>query len=271
MDLGLAGKVAIVTGGTANIGRATVLALAAEGAKVVIAGRDAAAGERIVEQARELGAAEAVFVAAEMTDSASPAKILAAAEALGPVLVLVNNVGGNVGSGLFIDSDPETWLPDIDLNFGTTLRMTHAVLPGMRVRGGGRIVNVGSTAGLVGDYMLPVYSAAKAAVHGFTKVLAKEVGEHGITVNCVAPYGTMSEDPAAFSSGSRWNPETGFLARAFRSEDPSVLSKRARRGVLARSLARPEEVAAAILYLASDQAAGFVTGQVLQVEGGTLL
>lgn len=270
MDLGLAGKVVIVTGATANIGRSTALAFAAEGAKVVIVGRDAAAGGRIVELARELGAAEAVFVAADMTDRGSPSRVLAAAEALGPVLVLVNNVGGNVGSGLFIDSDPDTWLPDIDLNFGTTLRMTHAVLPGMRERQAGRIVNIGSTAGLVGDYMLPVYSAAKAAVHGFTKVLAKEVGEHGITVNCVAPYGTMSDDPAAFSAGSRWNPETGFLTK-FRTTDPEVTAKRSRRGVMARSLAKPEEVAAAVLYLASQQAAGFVTGQIMQVEGGTLL
>jgi NAD(P)-dependent dehydrogenase (short-subunit alcohol dehydrogenase family) len=271
MDLGLAGKVVIVTGATANIGRAIALGFAEEGAKVVIVGRDCDAGERIAEQAKRLGATDAVFVRAEMTDPSAALEILDAAEALGPVLVLVNNVGGNVGSGLFADSDPATWMPDIDLNFGTTLRMTYAVLHGMRERGEGRIINVGSTAGLVGDYMLPVYSAAKAAVHGFTKVLAKEVGEHGITVNCVAPYGTISDDPAAYSSGSRWNPKTGFFAKAFRSEDPAALSKRARKGVLARSLARPEEVAAAVLYLASDQAAGFVTGQIMQVEGGTLL
>lgn len=271
MNLGLAGKVVIVTGATANIGRATALAFAEEGAKVVVVGRDVAAGSRIVEQAKALGAADAVFVGAEMMDPASPARILAAAEELGPVLVMVNNVGGNIGSGLFIDSDPDTWMADIDLNFGTTLRMTHAVLPGMRDRGEGRIVNIGSTAGLVGDYMLPVYSAAKSAVHGFTKVLAKEVGEYGITVNCVAPYGTMADDPQAYSSGSRWNPETGFLAKSFRSDDPAVLSKRGRKGVLSRSLARPEEVAAAVLYLASEQAAGFVTGQIMKVDGGTLL
>lgn len=192
-------------------------------------------------------------------------------EELGDLLVLVNNIGGNVASGLFIDSDPATWTSDIDLNLGTTLRMTHAALPGMRDRRAGRIINVGSTAGLVGDYMLTAYSAAKAAVHGFTKVLAKEVGELGITVNCVAPYGTISDDPSAYSSGSRWHPETGFLARSFRSDDPDVLAKRSRRGVLPRGIGRADEVAAAILYLASDQAAGFVTGQILQVDGGTLL
>ena len=102
-------------------------------------------------------------------------------------------------------------------------------------------------------------------------MLAKEVGEHGITVNCVAPYGTVADDPSAFSSGSRWHPETGFLTRSFRSDDTAVLAKRARKGVLQRLLAKPEEVAAAVLYLASDQAAGFVTGQIIQIEGGTLL
>ena len=122
------------------------------------------------------------------------------------------------GAGFFADSDPASWAGDIDLNLGTVLRMTHAVLPGMIARKAGAIVNIGSTAGIVGDYMLPVYSAAKAAVHGFTKVLAKEVGQHGIRVNCVAPYGTVSSDPAAFSAVAAFalafsNGLCGHLAR----------------------------------------------------------
>lgn len=270
MDLGLAGKVVIVTGATANIGRAIALDFASEGARLVAVGRDEEAGARVVADARARGAGAAIFVRADMLDPASPAAILAAAEALGPLDVLVNNVGGNVGAGLFADSDPATWAGDIDITLGTTLRMTHAVLPGMIARGRGRIVNLGSTAGLVGDYMLPVYSAAKAAVHGFTRVLAKEVGQHGITVNCVAPYGTMSDDPAAYSKGSRFHPEHGFIFQAFKGSSPEDGRRRARTGPLARTIARPEEVAAAVLYLASARA-DFLTGQILTVDGGTLL
>jgi 2-hydroxycyclohexanecarboxyl-CoA dehydrogenase len=270
MDLGVADKVVIVTGATANIGRAIALDFAAEGARVIVVGRDAEAGARVIAQGLERGAPAAVFVQADLLDPASPVRIRDAAERIGPIAILVNNVGGNVGAGFFVDSDPASWQADIDITLMTTLRMTHAVLPGMVARGAGRIINIGSTAGLVGDYMLPVYSAAKSAIHGFTRVLAKEVGQHGITVNCVAPYGTVSDDPNAFSRGSRFHPEHGFLRKAFSGTNPADLAKRRRTGPLTRNIAKPEEVSAAVLYLASSRAE-FITGQVLQVDGGTLL
>jgi 2-hydroxycyclohexanecarboxyl-CoA dehydrogenase len=188
----------------------------------------------------------------------------------GQVDVLVNTVGGNVAVTPFASSTPEQWQADLDLNLMTMFRCTHLVLPHMLERGQGRIINIGSTAGFIGDRCLAVYSAAKGGVHAFTRVLALELGESGITVNAIAPYGTRSDDPFSdMSSGSRIRPETGVFARA-RAENPELMGSIGRPTALPRQHARPPEIGAAAVYLASDQAA-FVTGHTLQVDGGVSL
>jgi 2-hydroxycyclohexanecarboxyl-CoA dehydrogenase len=270
MDFGLTDKVVIVTGATANIGRAIALDFAAEGAKVVAVGRDEEAAARLIELARAKAAGMIAFVKADMLDPSSARRILARAEELGAVEVLVNNVGGGAAVGLFAASDQNVWQADMDRSLMTTLRMTHAVLPGMINRKCGRIINIGSAAALSGQYAMATYSAAKGAVHSFTRALAKEVGEYNITVNCVAPHGTMSSDPAAFSTGSNFHPELGQRPKVHTQFTPEQNAKRRRNGPLPRQIAEPEEVSAAVLWLASSRGA-YVTGQVVSIDGGALL
>jgi len=271
LNTGLREKVAVVTGATSNIGRAIALALAAEEVRLLAIGRDGEAGQLVVKEAKERGAAQAAFMSIDLlqTNSGDLIRDRALAE-FGAVDVLINGVGGNTAMGFFADSDPASWNADIEITLMTLLRVTRAILPTMIERGAGSIINIGSTAGVVGDYMLAIYSASKGAVHTFTKVLAKEVGRRGIRVNCVAPYATASADPTAYSSGSRFHPETGFFTKAIPTLDQADLKMLLRSGPLDRTTARAEEVASAVVYLASEQAA-FITGQIIKVDGGVLL
>jgi len=270
METGLAGRTALVTGATANIGRGIAIAFAAEGSNVVVVGRDEEAGARVCNELIAGGAKDALWQAADVTEREQVDRMVATTlDRFGAIDVLVNNVGGNVDIDAFVDSQPETWAADIALNLTSTLHCSHAVLPTMIEQSHGRIVNIGSTAGLVGDSMLAVYSAAKGGVHAFTRVLAKEVGKHGITVNAVAPYGTIPDDPEReVSRGSRFHPD-GLFPRLMQTR-PEVFLAMGAPTVMERQLARPSEIGAAAVYFASD-AAEFVTGQVLAVDGGMQL
>lgn len=170
MKTGLTGKVVVVTGATANIGRVIALGFAEEGARLALVGRDRVKGEEIAQLAREAGAADVLFHAADITDrKAVKAMFSDVGQRLRPDDVLVNNVGGNTGKfELFADSDPDDWQADIDLNFKTTLYCTHAALPHMLTRKSGRIISIGSTAGEVGDYMLGPGSARPGRLSAFT-------------------------------------------------------------------------------------------------------
>jgi 2-hydroxycyclohexanecarboxyl-CoA dehydrogenase len=243
----LEGKTAVVTGGASGIGAATARRLTAEGARVAICDLDM---ERALQVASEVGG-EAFQM--DVTDGKSVRDAVSAAEeALGGATLLVNNAGTDE-FGFFKDTDEGLWQRVIDVNLVGVLRVSHALLPGMIERGGGRIVNVASEAGRVGSNGSAAYSAAKGGVIGFTKALAREGARYGVLCNAVAP------GPIDTPLLNRAPKELGKLGQ--KVVDVMVGSTALRR------MGQPEEVAAVIAFLCSDDAS-YVTGQALGVSGG---
>jgi 2-hydroxycyclohexanecarboxyl-CoA dehydrogenase len=203
----------------------------------------------------ERGAAAAVGGLAlhlDVTDAASVDDAVTEVEReLGPVEILVNNAGWDEFHP-FLDTDEAFWDRIIELNYKGCLRMSRRIAPGMVERGFGRIVNIGSDAARVGSSLEAVYSGAKGAVVAFSKTLAREVARHGVTVNSVCPGPT----------------ETPMLEEMLScGRDSAKMVEALRKAVPMRRLGRPEDIAAAVAFLASD-GAGFITGQTLSVSGG---
>lgn len=242
---GLEGKVAFVTGAASGIGRAIALRLADEGARVAVTDLDSAAARRAAGEAKGV----ALALTLDVTDEASIAAAVDETErALGPIAVLVNNAGWDKVEP-FVDSAVATWDRLLAINLKGPLLCARAVLPGMIARGAGRIVSIGSDAGRVGSSGEAVYSAAKGGVIAFSKTLARELAKHGITVNVVCP-----------------GPTDTPLLSGIAGDNPKLVQALSRAIPLGR-LGRPEEVAAAVTFLASDDAE-FITGQTLSVSGG---
>ena len=234
-------RVAVVTGGTRGIGRAISVALKNAGYRVAAnyGGNDQAARQFN----EETGIPVFKFDVADFDACAEGVKSIGAQ--LGPIEVLVNNAG-ITRDGTMHRMSWEQWNAVIQTNLSSCFNMSRAVIEGMRTRGFGRIVNIGSINGQAGQFGQTNYSAAKSGMHGFTKALAQEGAARGITVNTVAPGYT----------------ETDMV----RAVPASVLEQIIARIPVGR-LGKPEEVARAVLFLVADEA-GFITGTMLSVNGG---
>ena len=256
MDLGLRGKVCVVTGSTGGIGLATARLLAAEGAVVVVSGRDP---ER-VERAR--AAADAARgVVADPVDPGAAHHLFGKAEELGPVECLINNVGVAYDAE-FLEVPDSEWDELWQLNVMSYLRTIRAVVPSMRARGTGAIVNVSSTAGKRPSTSMPHYSVTKAAVLSLSRLVADLYARDGIRCNAVTPGPTATD--AWLGAGGLADQQA---ARTGKNRDDVLAAVGAGRPI--GRLAQPEEIAAVIAFLCSERAA-YVTGAAWSADGGTV-
>lgn len=248
---GLESKVVVVTGAGGGIGGATAMRFAEEGSAVACLDLDTGAAARTATAIADAGGIASAH-SCDIADRATVDEALSeVAEAHGPVDVLVNNAGFDIFEP-FISTDPADWRRLIDVNLVGPLNMTHAVLPSMVERGGGRVVSVASDAARVGSSGESVYAACKSGLLGFSKTLAREHARHGITFNVVCPGPT----------------DTALLAQVVDgASNPDKLREAFRRAVPMGRIGTPDDLPGAICFFASDDAA-YITGQVISVSGG---
>lgn len=252
--LALAGKHAAVTGGARGIGAAVTRALAAHGAKVSMLGRSAAPPSELADN-RHLH-----YIQADVCEPETLTRAFDMAYAsFGPIHILINNAGQGQ-SAPFLKTDPGLWRSMMQVNLDGPFHCIHAVLPGMLKTGWGRIINVASTAGLIGYGYVSAYCAAKHGVVGLTRALALEVATKGITVNAVCPGFTETEMLARTVDGIV--AKTGRTAAEARAE----LSSRNPQ----KRMIQPEEVANAVTWLCLPGSEA-ITGQSIAIAGGEVM
>ena len=238
----LSGKSALITGASGGIGGAIARALHASGATVALTGTRKDALDAL---AGELGD-RAHVVPADLSNAEAIAGLVEeAGNAVGQIDILVNNAG-LTRDMLSMRLTDEDWATVLDVNLGAPFRLSRAVMRGMMQRRWGRIVNITSIVGVTGNAGQANYAASKAGMIGMSKSIAQEVAARGITVNCLAP---------------------GFIETAMTDVLKDDLKKKLLEAVPARRLGTPDDIAAGVVYLASDEAS-YVTGQTLHINGG---
>ncbi len=241
-----ADRVTIVTGSSRGMGKATALALAREGAKMVIADTDLTKGEDVVRGIEKLGG-EAIFVKADVSKRADVERMVQATlDRFGKIDILVNNAGIHDGAP-FVEEREELWQRMFAVNVMGTVLPSQEVVPEMMRRKKGKIVHISSKAAVVGEPYHAAYSASKGAILALTRAMAIELAPYNITVNAVCPGPTY----------------TDMLLEATDAAQREELTATAPLG----RLGQPEDVAGAVLYLASEES-DWCTGQAISVDGG---